>query len=453
MLLSAAPCHNVMSILNHLALLQPGFTAALALLKQALCRDKSALMMKSMVVPKKGRGRQVLKRPKCKNPPKQKAEKVKYVRIAQNSAQNKRMDQTKWRRSLPELLAATDLGIIRLLQKDKILPEWAGHKCPRCSKGTLSPLLPRPGRTTYAYRCGAKGCQCYVNPQHLHPLFVEYSGGQEGQGHSLQTQAGLLLLTLNNINHASIHRLLHINHKAIEDFNRRLHHVRQKYVETHEKKIIFGADANWVDVEADEATFDRCDMSSVDPTKVKGKSCILWEQWCGLVERGRPETLVLHRLKPNLTPKRAPGPGPIRKIEWRPLAKKHLEHRKIIFHTDSARSYKLKLEDVYHDHVVHQKKRVKVKGKWTWRLPTYVKTVVHELPDGQKLHVKAGTQVIDRCWRYLKDRIVINQYSRAGSSALRAKLRSAQWCYWHRNDDLWLQTGVMCTWAMSPFLA
>ena len=295
--LSAAPCHNVMSILNHLALLQPGFTAALALLKQALCRDKSALMMKSMVVPKKGRGRQVLKRPKCKNPPKQKAEKVKYVRIAQNSAQNKRMDQTKWRRSLPELLAATDLGIIRLLQKDKILPEWAGHKCPRCSKGTLSPLLPRPGRTTYAYRCGAKGCQCYVNPQHLHPLFVEYSGGQEGQGHSLQTQAGLLLLTLNNINHASIHRLLHINHKAIEDFNRRLHHVRQKYVETHEKKIIFGADANWVDVEADEATFDRCDMSSVDPTKVKGKSCILWEQWCGLVERGRPESLVLHRLK------------------------------------------------------------------------------------------------------------------------------------------------------------
>ena len=191
----------------------------------------------------------------------------------------------------------------------------------------------------------------------------------------------------------------------------------------------------------------------MDPTKVKGKSCILWEQWCGLVERGRPETLVLHRLKPNLTPKRAPGPGPIRKIEWRPLAKKHLEHRKIIFHTDSARSYKLKLEDVYHDHVVHQKKRVKVKGKWTWRLPTYVKTVVHELPDGQKLRVKAGTQVIDRCWRYLKDRIVINQYSRAGSSALRAKLRSAQWCYWHRNDDLWLQTGVMCTWAMSPFLA
>ena len=32
--LSAAPCHNVMSILNHLALLQPGFTAALALLNR-----------------------------------------------------------------------------------------------------------------------------------------------------------------------------------------------------------------------------------------------------------------------------------------------------------------------------------------------------------------------------------------------------------------------------------
>ena len=153
--LSAAPCHNVMSILNHLALLQPGFTAALALLKQALCRDKSALMMKSMVVPKKGRGRQVLKRPKCKNPPKQKAEKVKYVRIAQNSAQNKRMDQTKWRRSLPELLAATDLGIIRLLQKDKICQNGLGTNalvapralyrlCFRDLVGLLTPIVVEP---------------------------------------------------------------------------------------------------------------------------------------------------------------------------------------------------------------------------------------------------------------------------------------------------------------------
>lgn len=159
---------------------------------------------------------------------------------------------------------------------------------------------------------------------------------------------------------------------------------------------------------------------------MRRKSSLVLMQIGSMWKQMRLPTLVLHRLKPNPTPKRAPGPGPIRKIEWRPLAKKHLEQRKIIFHTDSARSYKLKLKDVYHDQVVHQKKRVKVKGKWTWRLPTYVKTVVH---------------------------IVINQHSRAGSSGLRAKLRSAQWRYWHRNDDLWLQTGVMCTWAMSPFLA
>ena len=38
---------------------------------------------------------------------------------------------------------------------------------------------------------------------------------------------------------------------------------------------------------------------------------------------------------------------------------------------------------------------------------------------------------------------------RAGSVALRAQLRSAQWCYWRRNDDLWLQTGVLCTWILS----
>ena len=135
--------------------------------------------------------------------------------------------------------------------------------------------------------------------------------------------------------------------------------------------------------------------------------------------------------------KRAPGPGPIKKIQWRPLAKRHLENRKIIFHIDSARSYKLKLKDVCHDHVVRQKKRVKVRGRWIWRWPTYVKTVEHTLPASSE--VKAGAQAIDRCWRYIKDRIVINQNSRAGRVALRAQLRSAQWCYWRRNDDLWLQ--------------
>eukprot|EP00434_Breviolum_minutum_P034224 symbB.v1.2.030280.t2/scaffold3396.1/size57705/2 len=261
-------------------------------------------MMKSMamVVPKKGRGRQVLKWPGAlKRSKRNKKDDVKYVRTVSHTAI--RVDQVKWRRSLLELLAATDFGIIRLLQKDKILPQWSGHKWPRCTKGTLSPLLRRPGRETYAYRCRAQGCQCCVNPQHLHPLFVEYDGGNGGQEQS--------------------------------------------------------ADASCfadVDSLAPMLPSTACSTSATKPSKT-------WRQGSGrFAERQRQMDL-------------AP-------------------------------------------------------------IPTNVKTMEHKLPGGMTLQVKAGTQVIDRCWRYIKGRIVINQNSRAGSVALRAQLRSAQWRYWHRNDDL-----------------
>ena len=45
--------------------------------------------------------------------------------------------------------------------------------------------------------------------------------------------------------------------------------------------------------------------------------------------------------------------------------------------------------------------------------------------------------MIDRCRRYLKDRIAINQHAKRGLFALKAKLRSAQKQYWHKNKDLW----------------
>ena len=61
-------------------------------------------------------------------------------------------------------------------------------------------------------------------------------------------------------------------------------------------------------------------------------------------------------------------------------------------------------------------------------------------------------QVIDRTWRFLKDRVQINQNCRAGSAALRAKLRSAQYEYGHRNQDLWVATGALCSWEMTKFI-
>ena len=88
------------------------------------------------------------------------------------------------------------------------------------------------------------------------------------------------------------------------------------------------------------------------------------------------------------------------------------------------------LDGVIHDRVIHCKKRVQVKGTVQYQNPKYVALVKHHIPNTKKvLTVKSGTQVIDRCWRFLKDRISRNQHSKAGSKLLRANLHSAQYEY------------------------
>lgn len=357
------------------------------------------------------------------------------------------MDRVSWKRSLPELLRATDNDLIYKLREDRIFARWEGHVCPRCEKGTLSVLKPRPSSGALKHRCSQRGCNAYISPRHLRPLFVD---GRGSGCLPLSTQSSLLLMLLNNISHPAIHRLLDVNHKVIEDWEQRLCDLRIKWVEEKEQEIDFGAGKPWGDVEADEATFDRKTLAdaALDPA-----ACVQWEQWCGIVKRGHPETLVLHPLKPALAALRAPGPGAIRKTEWTPLARKWLEDSKVILHTDAAKSYRVKVAGVVHDNVVRCKKRIKVKGKWRWQRPTYVRMTSHRLPGTKKtVKVKAGTQTIDRACRYLKDRIVLNQHCRAGSRRLRAKLRSAQYQYWLRQKDLWLATGELCAWEMRHFM-
>ena len=165
----------------------------------------------------------------------------------------------------------------------------------------------------------------------------------------------------------------------------------------------------WVGVEGDEASFTKSNMLGVDP-EADPKKPVRWEQWLGLVQRGRPESLILERLNPPPSEVRAPGPGAVRKVEWLPLAKKHVQGNHIIFHTDAARSYTAKVDQVLHDNVVHAKKRKVIDGKVTWIKPNYVTVVSHKLPGTSKtVRVKAGTQIIDRARRYMKDRIVLNQ--------------------------------------------
>jgi hypothetical protein len=240
-------------------------------------------------------------------------------------------------------------------------------------------------------RCNAKKCQCFVTPQHLHPLFTTTRGGE---GHSLQVQSMALLLMLSNVPFSTIHTLTQINHKAIERMWRSLALLQKKFVEAKEKHIQFGTGGRWQDIEADEATFD----------KLLSSSLVHWEQWAGLVARGRPESLVLIRLQPPSTTVRAPGPGAIPKVEWKPIADKWLKDRHVILHTDSARSYKAKVRGVLHDSVVHQKNPAKVKGKWVWRSPNFAKLKTHKLPSGKTIRLKAGTQIIHRAWRFIKDR-------------------------------------------------
>jgi hypothetical protein len=48
-------------------------------------------------------------------------------------------------------------------------------------------------------------------------------------------------------------------------------------------------------------------------------------------------------------------------------------------------------------------------GKVTWSSPQYVRFVTYRLPDGKTLKAKAGTQHVDRAWRFLKDRLRRNQ--------------------------------------------
>ena len=128
--------------------------------------------------------------------------------------------------------------------------------------------------------------------------------------------------------------------------SKRLGQLRESWAVKTEKKIRF---EKWADVEADKATFDK---------KIeKGK--LHWERWCGIVQQGKSETLVLHGLKTPASKLRAPGPGAVCKVEWEPPAAKWLQDRQIILHTDSAKSYASNVSGALHDRVVHKKKRVK----------------------------------------------------------------------------------------------
>ena len=82
----------------------------------------------------------------------------------------------------------------------------------------------------------------FVNPHHAHPLSINARGNSYTP---LDTQAAMLLLLLNRVSHAAIHRLIHGNHKAIENMDTRLCQLREAWVLDEEKKICFGQGQKW----------------------------------------------------------------------------------------------------------------------------------------------------------------------------------------------------------------
>ena len=94
-----------------------------------------------------------------------------------------------------------------------------------------------------------------------------------------------------------------------------------------------------------------------------------------------------------------------------------------------------------------RKKRVQIKGKWTWVKPAYAKVHYHNVPDDdqprktRRIWVKAGTQIIDRVWGELRKHLGTRKP--VNTKMLTNKIRSFQWLHWHRGEDLWLATGEM----------
>ena len=180
-----------------------------------------------------GKFRAALKRPSSV-----KHEIYKAVPYARNphAVPARRGDQIKCRRSIKDLLQADNKSIVKMLIDDKILPNWTGSQCPRCMEGKLSGLLQkRPG--AWKYRCNRKHCQHYFSPHHLHPLFTDSDGSSCAD---LQNQSAVLLLKLTGVPTAAITKIVHVNHKAVEDLDGKLADVRRRFVESRQKTMELG---------------------------------------------------------------------------------------------------------------------------------------------------------------------------------------------------------------------
>ncbi|CAK0822912.1 unnamed protein product [Prorocentrum cordatum] len=366
------------------------------------------------------------------------AKKVEYVRHGKKTVKSRKERET-WCRNYDSFHGKTADQMVDLLLEDGVLFGWEGRACPHCGVGTCGARVHDDNRGPH-WRCNSGRLRGKtVNPCTAHPVFKSGGGCQSS---SLSTKAKVLFCLTLGMTTAQIHLLAGANHKMMEDMSAAVAAARQIYVEKNEPNIVFGDEAQrrWFDVEADESVF-RAQLSDDGRSKT-------WEQWAGVVERGRPDSLVLWKTQSDGTEANAPGPGAIKKTDWAPFLQSRLEKRKVTLHSDGARSYKMRASGLVHDHVVHCEKRKKIGRKWVWLKPVHSKVVTHKLPDGSKIRVKAGTQITDRAWRSIRT-LIGTRTDLPGSRRIAASVRSAQFEYWNKGKDMWAATAD-AIWEVQP---
>ena len=188
-------------------------------------------------------------------------------------------------------------------------------------------------------------------------------------------------------------------------------------------------------VEVDEVTLGKRAAAADSGDRV------VWDNFLGMMERGNSKSLVVIRLPTRSTTKRSPGPGPITRKMWKPIAQRWVKDRRILLHSDSAKAYNLKVPGMVHTKVIHQKKKVGDK----WVKPRYVEIENVTTDDGDTIVLKKGTQYIDGWWRLLRKE-VRRTMPPSGSAHMNAVVKFAQWKTWHQSEDLWVALGRVLRW-------
>lgn len=229
-------------------------------------------------MPKKGKAR-ALKRPVSA---KAKPQKVPYVRHGKPSTKS-RPHRARWNRSIQTFMSVTGRRLVHLLQQDNILPKWHGKLCPTCGHGVLVPLQYRQDRDQWVHRCSAKKCQARIRVEDFHPIFYAGSGSSKT---CLGLQAATLFCAVSGVPRHAAHLILDVDHKVVEKIYCNNEVARARYVKSQEALISYGG--GWKDLEADEVDLGKGILEN--PTRSTHN--VQWEQWAGILERGRPESLL-----------------------------------------------------------------------------------------------------------------------------------------------------------------